>query len=150
MKTLWPILSEPLTHGLRRLIRPAANFAALYLLLYAAFEWYLSTGCSYQVLANISDVSGFDFRVSMRDCWPGLETSVSISKSGHRRKTRIFVYDSPDLPTITSVNERTVLIVLGDISYIYCRTDEWEGLTIKYDIRSVAYPRSRELQECKE
>jgi hypothetical protein len=100
------------------------------------------------VLGNVSGVTGFDFETSIRDCWHNPETSVFVSKAGGGKKTVLFSYYSPDAPTITAIDDRTIQVTLGDIDHVFCRTDKWEGLTIKYVIRSIRYPGRDEPREC--
>lgn len=149
VKTLLSSIPKSLAHDLRELIKTAAVFGVLYLVLNAAWEHWRSGVCLTEVLANISDVSGFDFEISTTDCWHSTETGVFVSKSGRSKKTLLFLYNSLEVPTITSVDQHTLQIALGDINSILCRRDKWEGLTIKYDIRGILYPGSRaEPQEC--
>jgi hypothetical protein len=105
-----------------------------------------SRGCFTESLANIPGVSGFNFEVSMTDCWHNPETGVFVSRPGQSGKTLLFLYDSPEVSAITSIDERTIQLALGDDDTIFCRKDRWQDLTIKYDIRSIREPGSR--REC--
>lgn len=125
----------------------SAILCALWFLLVWAFEWYRSGVCYREVLANISDVSGFNFEIFAENCWHSLETGVFVSKPGRSGKTLLFLYDTLDVPTIASVGVHTIQISLGDIGYIHCQSGKWQGFTIKYDIRSVRYSRP-EVREC--
>jgi hypothetical protein len=120
------------------------------LLLAGAADWYKSRVCATEVLATISGVSGLDFEISTADCWHSPETSVFVSKHGHGSKTLVLLYDSPEVPTITPIDESTIRVTLGDVGYIYCRNSGWRDVTIKYDVRSVRYAGSRnEPLECR-
>jgi len=111
--------------------------------LVAAVMLWWSRGCSSESLAKISSFSGLDFEVNTTDCWHNTETGVFVSRPGQRGKTLLLLYDSLEVPTITSVGERTIQIALGDVDQVFCREDKWQDLTIKYDIRSIRYPRDR-------
>jgi hypothetical protein len=149
LRALLSGMPKPLAHDLRELIKTAAAFGVLYLLLNAAWEYYRSGVCLTEVLANISGISGLDFEINTTDCWHSTETGVFVSKPGQKKKTLLFLYDSLEVPTITSVDERTIQIALGEINSILCRRGKWENLTIKYDIRGILYPGSRaQPQEC--
>ena len=100
------------------------------------------------MLANISDIPGFNFEIFAEDCWHSLETSIYVSKRGRNRKTLLFVYDTLDVPIISSIDDHTVQIRLNEIGSIYCQNDRSWDLTIKYDIRSVRYPEPK-ARECK-
>jgi hypothetical protein len=147
LRMLLPDLSSFVARVLRRLAWLAAILCASWLLLTGAFEWYRSGVCYREVLANVSNVSGFNFQIFAEDCWHSLETGVFVSKSGRSGKTLLFLYDTLEVPTITSLDDHTIQVGLGDIGSIYCRNDKWEDFTIKYDIRSVRYPRP-ELRAC--
>jgi hypothetical protein len=130
-----------LARGLGRLIKAAAMLG-----LVATVMLWWSRGCFTELLANIPGVSGFNFEVSMTDCWHNPETGVFVSRPGQSGKTLLFLYDSLEVPAITSIDERTIQITLGDVDAIFCRKDRWQDLTIKYDIRSIRPPGSR--REC--
>jgi len=133
-----------LARGLGRLIKTAAMLGMLGLVATVMLWW--SRGCFTESLANIPGVSGLNFEVSMTDCWHNPETGVFVSRPGQSGKTLLFLYDSPEVPAITSIDERTIQIALGDVDTIFCRKDRWQDLTIKYDIRSIRQPGSR--REC--
>ncbi len=112
-----------------------------------AFEWYRSGVCYREVLADVSDVSGFNFEVLAEDCWHNPKVGVFAYKRDQSSKTLLFSYDTIATPTIARVDDRTIQISLGDIGAISCRNDQWQDVTIKYDIRSVRYPR-QDLRQC--
>jgi hypothetical protein len=130
-----------LAHGLAWLFKAAAMLGMLYLVATVMLWW--SRACYTESLANIPGVSGFNFEVSVTDCWHNPETGIFISRPGQREKTLLFLYHSLEVPTITSVDGHTIQIALGNIDQVFCRQDKWQNLTIRYDIRSVRYPGSR-------
>ncbi|MFZ5783141.1 MAG: hypothetical protein ACOY4R_23310 [Pseudomonadota bacterium] len=113
------------------------------LCLVATIMLWRARACFTEPLASISGVSGLDFEISTTDCWHSTETGVFVSKPGQGEKTLLFLYDSLEVPAITSVGEHAIQIALGDVDYVYCREDKWQDLTIKYDIRSVRYSGDR-------
>jgi hypothetical protein len=122
-----------------------ASMLAMLGLVASVMLWW-SRACYTESLANFSGVSGFNFEVSMTDCWHNPETGVFVSRPGQSGKTLLFLYHSVEVPAITSVDERTIQIALGNVNSIFCRKDRWQDLTIKYDIRNIRYPGSR--REC--
>ena len=113
------------------------------LCLMAAIMLWWSRGCSSESLAKISGISGLNFEVSTTDCWHNTETGVFVSRPNQGRKTLLFLYNSLEVPTITSVGEHAVQITLSDVDQVFCRQDKWQDLTIKYDIRRIRYPENR-------
>jgi hypothetical protein len=125
-----------------------------FLLLFAVGLWS-PYACMTTVHQRIAGLSGFDFEVSETDC-DGLAkdatTSVFVSKAGQAKKTLLFKYVPPGfdaVPTITSLDEHTVRISIRRVPTIFCRSEKWQTLTVKYDIGVVDYPaRSGEPDEC--
>lgn len=136
-----------ITRFLGWLVGLSAILYALWFLLGWAFEWYRSGVCYREVLADLSDVSGFNFEVFAEDCWHNPKVGVFVYKRGQNGKTLLFLYDTIEAPTIVPLDDHTIQISLGDIGAIFCRNDKWQGFTIKYDIRSVQYPRP-DVREC--
>lgn len=127
--------------GFAWVVKSAAVLGMACLVAAAMLWWW--RGCFTESLANISDVSGLNFEVSTTDCWHSTETGVFVSKPGQSGKTLLFLYNSLEVPAITSVGEHAIQIALGDVDQVFCRQDKWQDLTIKYDIRNIRYPGTR-------
>lgn len=102
--------------------------------------------CLTEVRGRLSGLSGLDFEISETGCSAIAKddaVSVLVSKAGERKKTLLFKYDPvyvDPYPTITSIDEHTVEISISRVSFIFCRRDRWDALTVKYDIGVVDYP----------
>lgn len=94
-----------LARGLGRLIKAAAMLGMLGLVATVMLWW--SRGCFTELLANIPGVSGFNFEVSMTDCWHNPETGVFVSRPRQSGKTLLFLYDSLEVPAITSIDDNS-------------------------------------------
>jgi hypothetical protein len=140
LKIPWLETLGHLVRGLGWFAKSVAMLGTLCLLATVALWW--SRGCYAELLAHVPGVSGFNFEVSTTDCWHNPETGVFVSRPGQRRKTLLFLYDSLEVPAITSIDERTVQITIGNIDQVFCRRDKLENLTIKYDIRGIRFPGS--------
>jgi hypothetical protein len=148
VKIPWLQKCRGLARSMKWLFRTLALLAMVCLA--AAVMLWWSRGCHTEVLASNPSISGFNFEVSVTDCWHNPETGVFVARPGQREKTLLFRYLAPEVPTITALDEHTVQIALGDIDQIFCREDKWQELTVKYDIRSIRYSGSRpEPQKCK-
>ncbi len=92
---------------------------------------------------KISNLSEFEVHITETIC-STLATDaavrVFISKTGDSKTTLLFRYGPTDyLPTINLSDPHTLLISVTEISRVHFRRDEWEGLSIKYDIGSILY-----------
>src|SRR5216684_3227218 len=119
-------------------------------LLLAATEWIWGPyTCVTIVQQKVRDVSGYDFEISKTiNC--DVAINVVAAKIGQPKKTLIFKFGPPvhdAIPTITSIDHDSVQISIRRVPFIFCRTDKWEALTVKYDIGVVDY-RYGELDEC--
>lgn len=150
LRGLLSSISKPIRSDLRWFAQVAAICGVLYFAAGAAFDYWKAGVCITDVYANISGVSSHDFEISETNCWHSPEMGIFVSKSGEGRKRLLFSYTPRVMPTITSVDEHTIRIGLGDIDHVFCREVKWEGLTIEYDIGGILYPGNRvELPECK-
>jgi hypothetical protein len=140
-KIPWLQMGRYLARSMVWLLKAAAVLAMVCLAAAGMLWW--SQGCYTKVLANSPGVSGFNFEVSVTDCWHNPETGVFVSRPGQREKTLLFLYHSLEVPMITSLDEHTVQIALGDVDQVFCREDKWQDLTIQYDVRSVRHPGHR-------
>jgi hypothetical protein len=84
-KMPWLRILGRLARGLERLVKTASMLGMLGLVATVMLWW--SRGCFTESLANISGVSGFNFEVSMTDCWHNPETGVFVSRPGQSGKT---------------------------------------------------------------
>jgi hypothetical protein len=142
MSTISSALGKPWTW----FIGSAAALAAMCLLLAGIREIWISRVCDTEVLDKRSGILGFDFEISETGCSPlahDLAVSVLISKAGRRKGTPLFkyapVYVGP-YPTIDVIDEHTVVVSVSRVSSIFCQTDKWNGLSIRYNIGGVDYP----------
>ena len=120
---------------LRWLVRftKAAVFLGLVGVVATLMLWW-SRGCYTEELARFTAVAGFDFEVSMTDCWHNPQTGVFVSRPGHPARTLLLQYESPKVPSIKSIDGHTVRIELRGVDSIQCRRREWQGLSVEYDI----------------
>ena len=81
-KMPWLRILGRLARGLGRLIKTAAMLGMLGLVV-TVMLWR-SRGCFTESLANIPGVSGFNFEVSMTDCWHNPETGVFVAERAAR------------------------------------------------------------------
>ena len=77
-KMPWFGILGQLARGLGRLVKTAAMLGMLGLVATVMLWW--SRGCFTESLANFPGVSGFNFEVSMTDCWHNPETGVFVSR----------------------------------------------------------------------
>jgi hypothetical protein len=143
LRRLLSTIPRPIRSDLRWFAQVAAICGVLYFAVGAAFDYWKEGVCLTEVLASVSGVAGFDFEVSTTNCWHSPETGVFVSKPGQSRKTLLFLYSSLEVPTITSVDERTIRIDLDAIDSVLCTKNTWEGLAIKYNIGLVRYSGTR-------
>jgi hypothetical protein len=135
LRGLLSSISKPLRSDLRWFAQVAATCGVLCFAVSAAFDYWKAGVCITDVYANISGVSGHDFEISETNRWHSPEMGIL----------------RPVMPTITSVDDHTIRIGLGDIDHVLCRHVKWEGLTIEYDIGGILYPGNRiEPRECRD
>lgn len=107
--------------------------------------------CLTDVHERIFDLSGFDYEVSETGCSALAHDdaiSVSVSKVAQRQRRKILLFKYvpagvTGLPVIIPIDEHTVQISISRVSSLFCRTDKWDALTVKYDIGVIDYPDSR-------
>jgi hypothetical protein len=122
------------------------TFAVLLLVLFYVVDRFGLLGepaCITEERGRTSGLSGFDFEISETACFHDLGVSVFVSKAGEKKKALLFKYTPyyvGPYPIITSIGEHTVQISVSRVSSIFCRSDKWDALTVKYDIGSVEYP----------
>jgi hypothetical protein len=114
----------------------------------AILYWMLTPGsCTWKTLEKFSNLSGFDFEVSYKDCdiiatpvW----IDVFVTKGSHTPKTLLLEYVpvGQGLPAIELVGANAVRMSVPRISSLSYRKDSWENLSIDYDIGIVDYPTS--------
>lgn len=104
--------------------------------------------CISETFGGISNVAGLNFQFVDTAC-DLLAKSEAISifvsrgsgSSDQVGRTEIFKYDGPmEPPTITEIDPRTIRISVGAISSIYFAKEQWDGITILYDIGHIDYP----------
>jgi hypothetical protein len=148
--------SSFIAKAFRWLIGAAFVLGLLLLPLHVARWFVISTGCFTEVLAEVPNISGFDFEVSETDCWHSPAISVYVSKPGRTKKTRLLQYDrgryttnANPVPIITSIGEHAVQISLSSVGPIDCCRDRWKTLTVRYDIGVVVDPDpTAQMPEC--
>jgi hypothetical protein len=124
----------------------AVTLGAIYLLLVTVGLAPTPHTCITEIHKRFFDVSGFDFEISETDCSTlGEDASISVfaSKSGQTKKTLLLKYGPAGvdpLPVITSVDQHTVQISVSRISDLLFHLDNWEGLSVNYNIGVVDYP----------
>lgn len=106
---------------------------------------WIPGACITETDAKISDVAGLDFEISYVNCDVIAKQEsmrILVSRSGGSSKTAIFEYSpaSLELPTITTIDQHTILISLKSVSSILQRRDKWSGWTIVYAIGEVRHP----------
>ena len=131
---------------LRWIIGVVVPMGAVYLLLATIGLAPTPHTCITETHKKISDLSGFDFEVSETDCSTlGEDASISVfaSKPGQTKKMLLFKYgpaSAEPMPVITSVGQHAVEISVSRISDLIFRRDDWEGLTVNYNIGIIDYP----------
>src|SRR6185437_15715280 len=99
-----------------------------------------------EVRGKISDLSGFDFEISETDCDTlAKDASVSVlaSKHGETKQTLLFKYDPlwfEPVPSITFLDQRTVKISIPRVSSLFFQRNQWNGLSIVYEIGANDFP----------
>jgi hypothetical protein len=105
--------------------------------------------CITETHKKVSGLSGFDFEISETDCSTlGEDASISVFavKSGETKKVLLFKYGpagGDPMPVIIPVDQHTIQISVSRISDLIFRRDNWEGLSINYNIGIVDYPAKR-------
>ncbi len=122
--------------SLKRLVEILVSFI---LILWGIRTCVTNYVCSTETLPTITDLSGFDFLVTDRNCdtiGNSDVTSVFISKTGDDRHDLMFEYDGgaanhPDF----DVDDKGVIQVA--VRYLYEvreRKDNWNGAAIEYNL----------------
>ena len=103
--------------------------------------------------ARLNNVAGYDYEVTYTNSDTLAKNewmSVYVSKSGTgflpywlHKKTLLFRYDpaaSIHAPLIKAIDGNTVKISIPEVSSVFVKKTELDGLTIKYEIGKVDYP----------
>jgi len=101
--------------------------------------------CITESRGKMLNISGHNFEISETNCdFIAKEDHINVlaSKPGQTKQTPIFVY-SPGrdpMPVIRSTGPHSIRISIADISSEILRMNNWEGLSIEYDIGEITYP----------
>lgn len=108
---------------------------------------------STNTVARLNNVAGYDYEVTYTNSDTLAKNewiSVYVSKSGKslvpywlHKKTLLFRYDpaaSICAPSIEALNGHTVRISIPEVSSVFLKRTELDGLAIEYEIGKVDYP----------
>jgi hypothetical protein len=104
--------------------------------------------CTVQNEADLPDISGLYFQLTRMTCDTlAKDISVSLVVSRNRTDTSdvIFKYwpnERSPIPTLALAGNH-LHIVAPSVASIYYKAQQWQGLTIDYDIGSVVYPTAK-------
>jgi len=119
---------------------------ALYLLLAAVGLAPMSQTCITETREKIRGIAGFDFEISETNCSTlGEDASISVfaSKAGQPNGVLLFKYGPAGIapmPVITAIDQQTVQIMVPRVSDLIFRRENWEGLSVNYNIGVIDYP----------
>jgi hypothetical protein len=131
--------------GLIGLVVGVHVLAATFILFWTAYFMWGPFWCVSVVQQRLSGVAGFDFEISKRlNCDEAM--NVFVSRVGEAKKALIFEFFPPDngeIPTIMPIGDGAVRISIPSVPFIYCQSDRWETLIVKYEIGVVENHLSR-------
>lgn len=102
--------------------------------------------CITEVRGHARGILGLDFEFSEVACTTlGNDASLTVfvSRSGRKERTAIFKFSpafADEMPRITAIDGNTLSISIDRVIDIYFRKEEWEGISIVYDIRKIDFP----------
>jgi hypothetical protein len=119
--------------------------SAAFMLLGTTYFLWGPFWCITLVQQRLSGVAGFDFEISKRlNCDEAI--NVVVSKVGETKKALIFQFfpsGNDEIPTIRPIGDGAVQISIPSVPFIYCQSDRWETLVVKYEIGVVVNHLSR-------
>jgi hypothetical protein len=113
---------------------------------FVAIFWWISGACITSTLANLPGPSGIGFEIRSYDCdtlAKQYDIHVLASGSRHHGQTVLFTYvphRDGDVPRISVVDGKRIVISIGAISSIGIQQQSWNDMPIEYHIGAIDYP----------